>query len=313
MGQDSLRDRTRRTAVGRAGLAGVATVERVGSVLAAVAVAAMATVRLGRTVPFGSPPVDLQALHGVVEPLSVAVPAAVAVVVGASTDTGWEQVGLTAAGTFAVLAALGPAGAVPATGVLAMAAVMVVGANASRPADVRGGGRLLFGGATAAAVVVSAGANLGVLPPGGRSLATTAALVALVAAPLAVGASRRAALAGAAVATVVLVAALSAPFLMGATWLAVGAAYDPNVVLAAAGVGGAVATAVHGVLGGRPTAAAAGVLLLAAGVPASVDRALAVVLGAGFLLRDDASSGDGGGASDVNPRDGDASSGGGAS
>lgn len=291
MTRSPIPERIRQTAYGRSRPLPTGGVAAVGSVLAAVAVATAAAVRLGRN----APTVDLQVAHGVAEPLSVAVPAVVAVAVGAVADTGWEQVGLVTAGTFALLAAWAPAASVPASGALAMAAVLVVAAATTRPDGVRAAGRLLFGVAAAAAVVVAAAANLGVLPAGGRALATTLAFAAFAAAPVAVGVSRAAGVAGVAAGGVVLATALSAPFVTGAAFLAAMAAYDPSVVLAAAGVGGAVAAAVHGVLRRRPTTAAGGVLLVAAGVPASAGRALAVVLGVYLLVGSHAASGGGDG------------------
>lgn len=313
---------------------------RVGA-LAAFAVATAAIVRIAVNAPYADFPV-IGAWYGDITTLALVVPALAAVVVGAvvvdrddhgpdfagtrsssSSSSTVTRVGLVAAGVFACLTAISPSAAVPASGVLVASTGLVfvpsivdrlrAAAGDARARDagsrsralaavVRSVAAAIVALALTAAVALSLGATTGLLPVGSRSPGTTATLLGLMATPFAVGASRRALLAGGVIAAGVYAAVTTAPFVAGAVVLTVGAAIDPSVVVLSLAVGGVSATILRGLsssdrngpsrTGFDPTTAAGrgfdvaigGVLLLAAGVPATVPRAIAVVLGGWFLL-----------------------------
>lgn len=258
-------------------------VRTVGGASAATVVCMLAAVRIGLNAPLGQSPAGLQFAHTVASTAAILVPGGVAIAAGAVADAEWVLVGLVAAGVFSLLAVLMPAAGLPALGVLSIAAFLVMAPTLAGN-EQRTGGRSLFAGLVVAAVVLSLGANAGVLASGARSLGTTAALVALVVAPVAIGASRRALLVGASAAVFVAAGAVAAPFVTGAVFLAVGAAIDPTVVVAAAGIGGGVALVTEGTHRRQVPVVAGGLLLLTAGIPATVPRGLAVVLGAHLVL-----------------------------
>ena len=257
-------------------------VRTAGGVLAAAAVCALAAVRVAINAPLGQSPAGLQFAHAVADSAAVVVPGVVAVAIGAGADSEWSLVGLIAAGTSAVLATLAPVTA-QAAGVLLVGSLLVVVPPATR-GEQRAKWRLLFAGLVVAAVVLSLAPNTGAFPTGMRSAGTTATYVALVAAPVVAGVSRRVAVVGVASAVLGVAGALAAPFVAGAVFLAVGAAIDPPLVVAAAGVGGGVAVVAEGRRRRQTVVSASGLLLLAAGVPSTVPRALAVVRGAHLRL-----------------------------
>lgn len=251
--------------------------------MAAVPVCLLLVARIGLNAPLGPEPPGLQLGYAVAETLAAVVPAMAAVAVGAVAESDWTIVGLVAAGSFALLASVSPVASVGAAGVvsaaalfLTIAAVIARGPRVSR--------ELVFAVPVAAAVVGSLGATTGLLAPGVRTTGTTLAFLALVAAPAVVGGGHRSLLVGVVSALGVSGAAVVAPFGTGAALLAAVAAVDPPLVVAAAGIGGAGAVVTAGLGQGRTPVVAGGLLLLAAGVPATVPRGLAVVLGAYLLL-----------------------------
>ncbi len=260
---------------------GADDVRAVGGLAAAAAVCLLAAVRVARNAPLGEAPAGIQPVHDLAGPAAVVVPAAVAVAVGVADDDDRALVGLVAAGVFALFAGFGPGGAAAAAaGVLPVAAALVaVPALLDRPRR-----RAPVAALAVAAVALSLGATAGPFGPDVRWLGTVAALGALAVAPLAVRPSPLALGAGVGAAAAVAAGALAAPFVAGAALLAVGAAVDPGIALAALGVGGGVAVVAEGARRRRVTGVAAGILLLGAGVPATVPRALAVVLGLHLLI-----------------------------
>lgn len=270
-----------RTIANRVRSASAGDVRAVGGLAAAAAVCLLAAVRVARNAPLGRAPAGIQPVHDVASPAAVLVPAAAAVAVGVVADDERALVGLIAAGVFAVFAGFGPGGAAAAAaGVLPVAAALnAVPALLDRPRR-----RAPVAALAVAAVALSLGATAGPFGPGIRRLGTAAAFGALAVAPLAVRPSPLALGAGVGAAAFVAAGTLAAPFVAGAAFLAVGAAVDPGVVLAALGVGGGVAVVAESARRRRYTGVAAGLLLLGAGVPATVPRALAVVLGLHLLV-----------------------------
>ncbi|WP_225336556.1 hypothetical protein [Halomicrobium urmianum] len=284
---------TRRVA-SRLRTAGPGDVRGASGIAAAAAVCLLAAVRVARNAPLGRAPVGVQPVHDLASPAAVLVPAAAAVAVGVVADDDRALVGLIAAGVFAVFAGFGPGGAAAAAAGVLPGATALVAAPALLDRPRR---RAPVAALAVAAVALSLGATAGPFGPGVRWLGTAAAFGALAVAPLAVRPSPLALGAGVGAAAFVAAGALAAPFVAGAAFLAVGAAVDPGIALAALGVGGGVAVVAESARRRRVTGVAAGLLLLGAGIPATVPRALAVVLGlhllvvAGERLEDHAVSG----------------------
>ncbi|WP_436925088.1 hypothetical protein [Halosimplex amylolyticum] len=280
-----------RAAVARYRLPPADDVRAVGGVLAAAAVCLLVAARVAINAPLGRSPAGIQSVHTVASAGAVVVPAAAAVALGAVADADRAVVGLVAAGVFSLLAPLASPAGLPAVGVLPVAALLVT--VPAGDGDVRSApDRWLFAGLVTAGVAAALGATTGVLGPDARSIGTLAAFLALAAAPAVVGVSRRALSVGAVVAVAVAAGSLAAPFVAGATLLAVGAAVDPGVAVAALGLGGGGAVVADGAFRRQRQRWSGGLLLVAAGVPATVPRALAVVLGAHLLLVTTARSGD---------------------
>ncbi|WP_123537443.1 phosphate ABC transporter permease [Halosimplex salinum] len=251
----------------------------VAGAVALFGAAAVAVVRLARNAPVDAAVLAGDGVYGAATVLGVVGSATAAVAVGATATDDWERVGLVSAGSFAFLTLVTDAVTVPAAGV-----VVAAGLLALRPRTELWSRWTAVAGGFLLALALSLGASSGLLPATARATGTAATLVALGATPLVVHPSRSALLVGVGAALAVAAATLSAPFAASASVLVVGAAIDPPLALLAAGVGGAVATAVSGATTGRTATAIGGALLLAAGVPATVPRALAVVVGARLAL-----------------------------
>lgn len=257
--------------------------------LALVGATAIALLRFVRNAPVDAVILAEPAVYGVASALAVAGPAVAAIGLGVVARTDREWVALVFAGTFTLLTLATGAVSVPAAAVVVAAGALTLLPRV--PSRTR---RTVVAGGFVAALALSLGGGMGVLPASARSTGTTVTLLAVAAMPLAVRPSPPALLAGFAAALAVAAATLSAPFASSASVLVVGAAIDPSFVLLAAAVGGAVTVIASGVSAGRTITALGGGLLLAAGVPATVPRALAVVLGARLVLGSPVTPADGG-------------------
>ncbi len=205
-----------------------------------------------------------------------------ALVLGLLTASTVGRVGLVATGVFALLAATVPAAAVPATGVVTVGAlaVWIDGMPGARIAD----GRPLVALGYVIAVGAALGSATGLLGPGFRAVGAWAALLALAALSTVHRPGRAGwLLAGVAMAGV-LASGIVSPFLTGAVVLIVAGVIGAPLVLVAAGVGGAVAAAAGSVGDRRYRPAIGVVILVAAGVPATLPRAVAAVVGLVFVL-----------------------------
>ncbi|SFR87286.1 hypothetical protein SAMN05216559_0333 [Halomicrobium zhouii] len=254
-------------------------VRQAAGIVALLGGASIALVRLVRNAPIDAAVLAGPTAFELATTLAIVAPALAAVAMGVAAPTDREWVALVVAGTFTLLTAVTGAVSVPAAGV-----VLAAGVLALVPwADLTPGPTIVAGGFVVA-LALSLGGGMGVLHASARTFGTVVTLGALAATPLVVRPSLGSLLVGAAAALGVVAVTLSAPFVTSASVLVVGAAIDPPLVLLAAGVGGAVATVASGVSTGRTAVAVGGALLLAAGVPATVPRALAVVLGASLVL-----------------------------
>ncbi|ESP89693.1 hypothetical protein K933_01851, partial [Candidatus Halobonum tyrrellensis G22] len=129
----------------------------------------------------------------------------------------------------------------------------------------------------------SLAATAGVAPATLRPLGTAVALVGVGASPAVVGADRTGLLAGAVAGTVALWFAAGAPYVAGAVLLVGGGVVGAPIALVALAVAGGVAGLVSALRRGRSETAVGVGLALAAGVPATLPRALGVVVAVSLL------------------------------
>ena len=212
-------------------------------------------------------------------------PARAAAVVGLSVEDVIARVGLLSAGVFALLSVVDSTATLPAAGALVLGGVFVLrpwrGSRSASRATPTASLVLL---ALAAGLAGSLLAATGVVPVDVRTLGGVVVAAGLAGLPLLVRpVDRRAWVAGAAVAAAVLVAGVAAPFVTGAAVLVVWGGVGVPIGLVALGAGGASAFVADATLAGQLLPATGGLLLLSAGVPASVQRAVAFVLGVSLV------------------------------
>lgn len=259
---------------------GTRSVRTFAAVAALLGAVPLAVTRLAVNGPLRVPGAASAEWYGFVRLAAVVGPAVGAVALGATADREPARVGLLSVGVFGLLSAVTPAVAVPAVGALVAGSWLVVAGRAAR----RPGTREAIAVALVGGLTLSLVGGVGYRPVAFRSAGTALALVGTAATPFAVQGGRRALTVGVPVAVGTYAAILGAPFVSGAVALAAGAAIDPPSVLLASAVGGGTATVVEGLLSRRVAPATGGVLLLAAGVPASVTRAVSVVVAVALLL-----------------------------
>jgi hypothetical protein len=267
--------------------------------VALVPTAGVLVLRLVRNAPGGLPPVG-RAAAPTVTTLAAVVPALAVLGLAVDTDARAERVALAAVGVFGLVGAVDAAAWLPAAAaVLAGTGAALVAELADRahahvgPTDslraalapVARPGAVAALGALALAWSLAASAGLGTttLRPAGAAVA----FATLAALPLARGLDGVVDLGLWVVAAfAVVVAAVSAPFVAGAVALV---AFDAGTVplsLLALGIGGAVATVVADARRRAFGPAVAAALLLTAGVPATLPRAVAFALGLVVLVRE---------------------------
>lgn len=250
-------------------------------VAVAIPVAVAAVMRVSVNAPI--------ALPGAVRAAYPAVDAAVllaagfgALVLGLTARSSAGRVGLVAVGVFALLAAVVPPAAIPASGVVVVGAGAVAVDRLDRPVPPTG--RTVVSAGYVLAMGAALGAATGLATAGFRAVGAWAALGALAALSTVHRPTRPGwLLAGLAFAGV-LVAGVVSPFLTGAVVLIAAGVIGAPLVLVAAGVGGAVAAGCGAWAAGRRRAALGAVILLAAGVPATLPRAAAAVVGLALVL-----------------------------
>lgn len=252
-------------------------------------VGAGATLRVANNVP-GALPAPLGAVHRWVAVAGPVVVALAVVLLGVAHRDGRYRAGLVVAGVFGLLGAGVPVATLPATvAIVGGAAVPLVvattGATPTRVAVLGTPGRhAAVAGVVWLGLAAALGSATGVLDGSLRPLASTTSLVGVALLPLAVDPDLSGWLAGALVAVAVLWVGATAPFVAGATVLVGFGVVGAPLVAVAGAAGGAVAGTVGAVAAGRWDGALAAGLLLVAGVPATLPRALAVTAGLALLV-----------------------------
>lgn len=246
-------------------------------------------VRLAVNAP-GEPSAVVASAVGPAETLALVGPALAALALGVATDRPLARVGLLFAGVFGLLGALSPAALVPAAGAAAAGGTLVAVAHLPRGTTWGVARRWLVAGALLAGVALSLAGASGVAPATARPLGSKLALAGVAASVVFVGSDWRGRAAGLVGAGLLAWFGTQVPFVLGSLALVGGAVVGASLPFLAVGAGGGVATATTGLLARRSEAALGGGLLLAAGVPATLPRALAVVVGLALLTAPEVSA-----------------------
>lgn len=263
--------------------------------VAAGAAAAVVVVRLVVTLLHNAPFDPLSVPPTVLAALAVATPAVLAtglIVVALTAERPSVRVGTLFAAAFGPLAAIDASATLPAVLGVGFGGALALAGTVGRPRSYVEGRTALVAAGFALAVVVSLGSSTGLLGGGRQVVGSAFALGSLAVVGL-LGSGQRSgpaghlpAIAGLGAFAAVLAAGVTSPYLMGSVLLVGFAVVGvPHLLFALAAAGGVAAFA--GAIQRRALAPAFGtVLLLAAGVPVTLPRAMAVLLGAALFLSD---------------------------
>ncbi|MDG5776898.1 phosphate ABC transporter permease [Haloarculaceae archaeon H-GB2-1] len=245
---------------------------------ALLAVASVTLVRLAvnapmgsRLVPPGVPALAMTAAH--------VVPAVGALAVALTAASTHERIGLLAVGVFPLLSLADGAAAVPAAGALVAGGALVVLPRFEWNNDWHAVRRGLVAAVVLASVGLSLVGAMGVAPAFTRPVGSELFLLALAATVVYARPGVGGWFAGALVALGIVFVGSNAPFVTGAAVLVTSAVVRTSLFVLALGLGGAVAATAGLARDGRVTAALGIATVALAGVPATVPRATAVVLG----------------------------------
>lgn len=257
---------------------------RIAGLLALLPTAAILLVRVGINAPF-APRLPYNTLYDPIATLALVGPAIGAILVGVTTDDDVYRVALAFAGVFGLLSAIARPASLPASVAIVAAVGLVILTHARRPFSPDEVAETVVGGVFLAGVTLSMAGGLGIEAATTRPLGSTAILLAIAGTPVFVNWSRWSAfvgfLAGAAFAGF----GLAAPFVTGAASLVGGAIVGVSLPVMVVAVVGGVTVVATGIERRTVETTSSGLLLLTAGVPATVPRGLALLLGLAILLR----------------------------
>ncbi|WP_459192031.1 hypothetical protein [Halosimplex sp. J119] len=266
--------------------------------VALVPTAGVTLVRVLRNAPASLPAVVRDSTPAV-EGLAAVVPALAVLGLALAATTRTRRVALAAVGVFALVGAVADAAWLPAAAAVTVGTTAALASAVGRMADpLRADTRLrdAFAPIARPAALVALGvlalgwslvASAGIETTTFRPAGATLAFVTLAALPLVRGIEGALALGLWAVAAfAVVLAAASAPFVAGAVVLVAFGAGSVPLALLALGIGGAVATIVADARRRAFGPAVGAALLLAAGVPATLPRAVAFALGLLVIVRE---------------------------
>lgn len=249
-------------------------------VLAFVGLGFLALVRLMLNVPFGP---SVSWAYPLAITLATVAPAIGLLAIGVRTERPVYRVGLTFAGVFGLLAVVAEPATLPATLAIGAAVLGLTGLHLRDHWRGRRFDRWLVAGALGAGTVVSLAAGIGLEPSVLRPLGSRIVLLAIAATPVFVNWDREAVLVGLGVGVAVVGVGLGAPFLSGAVALIVGGVVGASLPLLVVAAVGAVILFWAAMRSGETELALAAGVLLVAGIPATVPRALAVLTAIALL------------------------------
>lgn len=249
-------------------------------VVALVAAGSLLAARVALNARLYPPVADSMATIQVVATVG---PALAALAMATVTLDSVERVGLAFVGAFGLLLTVTPAVAVPATVAVSGGGALAIGRRWQRLDRSRDWHlvpvALVLGGVTVS-LIGSLGIAPGTLWPIGSHLA----LLGLAGTPAILGHGRRDWAFGGLVAALLVAVGSAAPFLTGAVMLIGGGIVGASLVVLAVGICGLVTTASAALRQRHWTALVGAGLLLAGGVPVTIPRAMAVVLGVCLLV-----------------------------
>ncbi|WP_435101415.1 hypothetical protein [Halarchaeum sp. P4] len=228
----------------------------------------------------------LASAYGASVTVAVLGPALAAAGLALGTTDRVERVSLVALAVFAPLTLAADAAYLPAAGIVTLAGGVAVWRRLTRveSTGLRRVGRALLGVAAVAAIGCSLAAAVGLAPASVRQTGTVLALGAAVATGVAADADMLDWSAGALAASLAYALGTSAPYVTGAVALVVGGVVGASLPLLVAALGGVTAATVASVRQRAVGPACGALLVLVAGAPVTVPRALAAVLGVVVVL-----------------------------
>ncbi|MFW5924419.1 MAG: hypothetical protein ACOCSP_02330 [archaeon] len=256
---------------------------RIAGLLALLPTAAILLVRVGINAPL-TPDLPYSAVYDPIATLAVLGPAFGALLLSVTTrDDVWRAT-LAFVGVFGVLSVVATPAVVPASVALVIATGILVGGHADRPFSADEIAETLVGVLFFAGLTLSIAGGLGIEPATTRRLGSVAGLLAIAGAPVFVEWRYRTVLVGVVAGGAFAAFGLAAPFVTGAASLVAGGIVGASLSILVVAVVGGVTLVATGVDRGSYEPVVAGLLLLSAGVPATVPRGLAVVIALTLLL-----------------------------
>jgi hypothetical protein len=215
---------------------------------------------------------------------AMAGPAVAAGVLATTTAVETERVGLVFVAAFGGLALLSPAVAVPAAAAIVGGGALAVSARWRALPERGTNWRVAPVVGVLLGTAVSLSAAMGLAPTVARPAGAHLAMLGAAATPALLGHGNRDWALGGLVAGLLVAFGVVAPFVTGAVSLIGGGIIAVSLPVMAAGLAGLVTTISAGIRTGRTPATIGAGLLLVAGVPGTLPRAMAAVLGLLLLI-----------------------------
>lgn len=256
---------------------------QIAGLLALVPTAAILLVRIAINAPF-APALPYSGVYDPIAATAVVGPSLGAIIIAITTRDDVRRVTLAFAGVFGIFSLFARPAVVPASVVIVLATGAVLGTALDRPFSPDEIAEAIVGFAFLSGVTISVAASLGIEPATTRSLGSTLTLLAIASTPVLVEWRFRAALAGIVGAIAFTSFGLSAPFVTGAASLVGGAIVGVSLPVMTVAVLGGVTTVTTGIDRRSIEITVGGLLLLTAGIPATVPRGLALLIALTLLL-----------------------------
>jgi len=261
---------------------GVGRMDRTVLAVPAVLVAgALFVSRLAINARSGSP-IDLVAFQKLLVPLTALACAGSLLAVAISHGESYETVGLAFVGVFGVAGTIARPAYLPTiVAIMAGTALATGGRLFNEPIRI---GPVVVGGLLISGLAVSLAGTFGFASAATRSLGTQLTLIGVAGTPIFLVRDRADYLVGALGTGLLVAVGLVGPFVLGATGLVAGGIVGASLPLMALAVGGLTTTASAALRTHQHAAALGAGLLLFAGIPATLPRALAFVLAVVLLV-----------------------------
>ncbi len=227
---------------------------------------------------------DLQAMYDVAIPMALVGPAFAALVLGVTADTVVKRVGFVAIGVFGLLTAITPQLAVATAGVVVAGGILILAPQIRDESRWDSAIPTIVAIAIMLGVTFSVGATTGLLPVRFRAIGSICAFIGVAGIPVLVRPTTIAWVGGGVTAVAIVAAAITAPFVTGAVALVVSGSIGAPLLLLALGIAGAVTTVLTGLTRTAAAPTIGGLLILTGGSPATVPRAITILVGLTFVL-----------------------------